>query len=233
MPWDYWLIFLCLAVLIPWRGRKRLKRLLSEPPAGTAAKLRLYGATMAWQWVAFGVVAWRASARGMTAVQLGLAEGFSGPVAAVTLVGTIFLAAFQWFNLRRLGRMNGAVPEFMRKLASRILPTDAVEFPPYAALAVTAGVCEEFLYRGFVMAALGTAGVRTFLVVILSALLFGWAHAYQGRSGMMGTTLLGVLFAAARLAYNSLLPVIVWHAVVDLVAGVAGPRYLRPPSELT
>jgi len=229
MPWDYWLIFFFLAVLIPWRARIRLRRLLSEPPAGPAAKLRLYAATMAWQWAALGVVAWRASARGMSAAQLGLAERFTWPLAAATLVGTISLAGFQWFNLRRLGRMNGAVPDFMRKLAARILPAETVEFLPYTALAITAGVCEEFLYRGFVMAALMATGLHTLLVVLLSAILFGWAHAYQGRSGIAGTTLLGVLFAATRLAYNSLLPVIVWHAVVDLVAGIAGPKYLGSP----
>jgi len=52
------------------------------------------------------------------------------------------------------------------------------------------------------------------------------AHAYQGRGGIVGTTLIGVLFAVGRLAYHSLVPVIVWHAVLDLVAGAAGSRYL-------
>ena len=207
----------------------RLERLLAEPPGGTTAKLRLYGATMAWQWAALAVVAWRATVRGISPAQLGLAERFSGPIAAATLLGTIFLAGFQWFNLRRLGHMNGAVPDFMRKLAARILPAETVEFLPYAALAITAGVCEEFLYRGFVMAVLSALGLRTVFVVLLSSLLFGWAHAYQGRSGMVGTTLLGMLFAGARLVYNSLLPVVVWHAVVDLVAGLAGPKYLGSP----
>ena len=30
MPWDFWLIFLFLALVIPWRGYTRLKKLLAE-----------------------------------------------------------------------------------------------------------------------------------------------------------------------------------------------------------
>jgi hypothetical protein len=38
--------------------------------------------------------------------------------------------------------------------------------------------------------------------------------------------ILGLLFGIARIAYDSLVPVIVWHIAVDVVAGIAGPRYL-------
>jgi hypothetical protein len=37
---------------------------------------------------------------------------------------------------------------------------------------------------------------------------------------------LGILFGISRTVLNSLLPVIVWHVGVDVVAGIAGPRYL-------
>jgi len=44
--------------------------------------------------------------------------------------------------------MEGEAPELLRKLANRLLPVNLLEFLPYAALAATAGVCEEFVYRG-------------------------------------------------------------------------------------
>jgi len=122
--------------------------------------------------------------------------------------------------------MTGPTPQLMRKLAERILPTKPVEFGPYCALAVTAGVCEEFLYRGFAMAALERAGLPLWLVLVLTAALFGLAHAYQGRSGVIATSLMGILFGFGRLAFHSLGPVTVWHTGVDIVAGIAGPRFL-------
>jgi hypothetical protein len=39
---------------------------------------------------------------------------------------------------------------------------------------------------------------------------------------------MGILFGVVRLAYDTLVPVIMTHTVVDLVAGIAGPRYLLP-----
>jgi uncharacterized protein len=226
MPWDFWLIFVVLGVLIPWRGRVRLRKLLSRPAADTKEKLALYGATIGFQWLLFGVVAWRAFARGFTAADLGLARGVGIAPISWSMVGTALLCTFQWFNLRRVGRINAPSVDLMRKLTERLLPAKPVEFAPYCALAITAGVCEEFLYRGFAIAALSRAGAPLWSVVILSSVLFGLAHAYQGRGGIVGTGLLGLLFSLMRIVFNSLVPVMVWHAAVDVTAGVAGPRFL-------
>jgi uncharacterized protein len=233
MVWDFWLIFLILGVLIPWRGRARLKRLLAQPAVGTKDKMILYGSTIAFQWALVGVVAWRASSRGVTIAELGLARHVSTELLLFGLSGAVFLGALQWVNLRRIGRMTGAIPDFMRELATRILPDTSIEFAPYFALAVTAGVCEEFLYRGFAMATLSRAGIMPWAVVVISSVLFGLAHTYQGRSGVLGTTLMGLVFGAARLGLQSLVPVAMWHAAVDIVAGIAGSKYLLPAQENT
>jgi membrane protease YdiL (CAAX protease family) len=228
MPWDFWLIFLVLGVVIPWRGRVRLRKLMAQPVSGTKEKLVLYGTTIAFQWLLMGVVAWRALARGLTAWQLGLGAHLTAGWIFLSLLGAGVLGAFQWFNLRRVSRMTGPVPDFMRKLAERLLPDKPLEFAPYSALAITAGVCEEFLYRGFAMAALSRAGIASWAVVVITSLLFGLAHSYQGKSGIAGTTLMGLVLGAFRVFSQSLLPVMTWHSVVDLVAGIAGPRYFLP-----
>jgi membrane protease YdiL (CAAX protease family) len=101
-----------------------------------------------------------------------------------------------------------------------------MELIPFFALAVTAGLCEEFLYRGFAMAVLSRMGLPVGVVILLSAIFFGLAHLYQGRAGFVSTSILGILFGISRAALGSLIPVMAWHAGVDLVAGIAGPRYL-------
>jgi len=111
-------------------------------------------------------------------------------------------------------------------LAERILPQSPMELIPFLALALTAGICEEFLYRGFAMAAVSRVGLPSAVVILLSSVLFGLAHLYQGRAGFFSTMVLGILFGISQTALNSLLPVIVWHVGVDVVAGIAGPRYM-------
>jgi membrane protease YdiL (CAAX protease family) len=226
MSWDVWLIFFVLGVVVPWRGRVRLRELMAKPHVGAAERVSLYVSTIVFQWLAAGVAAWRAWAHGFSAAQLGLATRGRWTIAIVAVVGASLLATLQWFNLRRMGRTGRKTPQFVRALAERILPQSPVEMFPFLALAVTAGICEEFLYRGFAVAVFTRVGIPTWSVILVSSVLFGLAHLYQGRGGFLGTSILGALFGVVRIAYDSLVPVMLWHVAVDVIAGVAGPRYL-------
>lgn len=226
MPWDFWLIFLVLGVVLPWRGRARLRKLLAIPHVGMMERLSLYASTIAFQWIIVALVAWRAWAHGFTAAELGLTIDGKARVLLPGIAGTATFAILQWLNLRRMGRLPAAARGLLQSLAERIFPQSRVEMLPYFALAVTAGLCEEFLYRGFALAAIIRAGSPVWGAVLISSVLFGLAHIYQGRGGSVSTMLLGGLFGTARIVYHSLIPVVLWHSAVDLVAGVAGPRYL-------
>jgi membrane protease YdiL (CAAX protease family) len=229
MPWDFWLIFVVLAVILPWRGRVRLRKLLAIPHVSRRERLSLYASTIAFQWVMVGMVAWRAWAHGYTAAELGLVSDGKSRLLLAGIVGAATLAVLQWLNLRRMGRLSAPAGGLLQSLAKRIFPQSRAEMLPYFVLALTAGVCEEFLYRGFAIAAIIRAGSPIWGAVLLSSFLFGLAHLYQGRGGAVGTMLLGTLFGAARIGYHSFLPAAFWHTAVDLVAGVAGPRYLTRP----
>ncbi len=228
MPWDIWLIFLVLGLVLPWRGRLRIKKLKEMPHVGTMERLSLYASTIAFQWFAVAAVAWRAWAYGFTAFQLGLTIHDRTTILLASIVGAATIAAFQWLNLRRVGKIPVEARGPIQVLAERILPQSTVELLPYLALAITAGLCEEFLYRGFAMAVLAHVGLQAWAVVLLSSVLFGLAHSYQGRGGIVMTLLIGLILGTSRLAYDSLVPAIFWHSAVDVVAGTAGPRYLTP-----
>jgi membrane protease YdiL (CAAX protease family) len=233
MPWDIWLILFVLAVIVPLRGRYRLRALLANPSVGPAQRISLYTSTIVFQWLATSVAAWRAWAHGFSTSQLGLLTHNAGAIGIAAILGAAMLATLQWFNLRRMGNMPPKARERLEALATRILPQSASERFPFLALAVTAGICEEFLYRGFAMAAFLRAGLPLWIVVVLSSICFGVAHLYQGRGGLVGTLLLGLFFGAARIAFGSLVPVMAWHISVDVVAGLAGPLYLIKKSAFT
>jgi CAAX protease family protein len=228
MPWDIWLIFFLLAVILPWRGRARMKKLLAMPRVSSRERLVLYASTIAFQWLAVGAVAWRAWSHGYTALQLGLTLHHQTRLVVAGIVGGAMFALLQWLNLRRVGRVPIERRGPLQAIAGRILPQTTIELLPYLALAITAGLCEEFLYRGFAMAVLSRLGLQSSAVVLLSAILFGLAHSYQGRGGVVMTLLIGLALGASRIAYDSLVPAIFWHSAVDVVAGIAGPRYLTP-----
>jgi len=96
-------------------------------------------------------------------------------------------------------------------------------------VATAAGVCEEGVFRGFVMTKLQQARVPLVLQVMASAILFGLAHAgwgfvsgeanYMAAMGaMISTSILGLLLAICfALSKRSLWPVVVAHGVIDLI----------------
>jgi len=226
MPWDFILIFLVFAVVVPWRGWARMQKMLASPSMSGTERMRLYAISIASQWVLSATIAWRGFARGLRWNML----GFKFQPAAALLIGGIggalAIGLAHWFNLRRVSRSTNPQLERLRSLAVKIFPHTDQEAALFCGLAVTAGICEEFLYRGFVFAALSQIAFPTWAILLVSSVLFGLAHAYQGKGGMVGTFILGTVFGSVRILYDSLVPVVFWHIAVDLVAGFAGRRYL-------
>ena len=74
---------------------------------------------------------------------------------------------------------------------------------------------EEVMFRGFLMSQLakllGTSSVALVVNVLLTAVIFGLAHAYQGRSGIWSTGIIGVCLGAAYIlsGFNLWLPILV------------------------
>src|SRR5262249_883705 len=104
MPWDIAFIFFVLGVIVPWRGRVRMKQLLAKPEVTSSERLTLYGSTIVFQWIAVGIAAWRARAHGFTSTELGLTVGEPVGVAVYAVLGTAVIVTLQWLNLRRIGR---------------------------------------------------------------------------------------------------------------------------------
>jgi membrane protease YdiL (CAAX protease family) len=226
LPWDFWLILILLCVVLPWRGRARVRSLMALPAITTRARIKLYGSTILFQWVLTAVIAWRAYCRGFSYSDLALSRSWSAGILSVTVIGAALIGVLHWLNVRRMSKSDHPALVRLRALATRLFPRSSFELMLFVLLALTAGICEEFIFRGFVMAVFLRLGIPGWQVVLFSSAIFGVAHLYQGKGGIGGTAILGIIFAVVRITYYSLLPVIVWHATLDIVAGIAGRKYL-------
>jgi membrane protease YdiL (CAAX protease family) len=231
IPWDFVLVLVFLGVVIPWRGDARMKRLLSKPELTTADRLSLYGSTIFFQWLIVAIVAWRCAARSLSPEELGAAVGDPWQVAWTSIALTGLLCVNQVLGLRRITRMPEGKRGSVFAITEKIMPRTRKETLVFAALACTAGISEEFLYRGFVFMAF----VRMFVnfgppnavAAILSSAWFSLAHLYQGRRGIITTFVVGMLFALMRIWTGSLVPAVAAHIGIDLVAGICVSRFLR------
>jgi membrane protease YdiL (CAAX protease family) len=217
-------------VFVPWRSLVRMRQLLRTPATTSEQRLFLYASTMAGQWLVAGVALWRALAHGITPRALGLVLDRPIPTLAIAVPLCGMMAALQIYGLRRLALLPAEQQGYAAVLARKLMPQNSVESLAFAALAATVAVCEEFLYRGFLFAALQSALGEVTLAVLASTLLFALGHLYQGARGVASTFFLGLLFCALRITTGSLVPCVAVHFGVDLVAGLAAPRLLAPAS---
>ncbi len=81
---------------------------------------------------------------------------------------------------------------------------------------LSAGFCEEFLYRGFLFWLLAAAGAGKGSRLVIASIAFGLAHCFWGPWGMLWTTMLGFTFGLAVLRRGNVWPAVVAHTLLDL-----------------
>jgi CAAX protease family protein len=231
IPWDFVLVLLFLGIIIPWRGDARMKRLLSKPELTTADRLSLYGSTIFFQWLLVAIVAWRSAARTVSPEELGIAASDAWQIAWTSVALTGLLCINQVVGLRKISRLPADKRGSLFAITEKIMPRTPTETLVYGALACTAGISEEFLYRGFVFMAfvrmIVNFGPPNGLAAILSSGWFSLAHLYQGRRGIITTFVVGMIFAWIRIWTGSLIPPVATHIGIDLAVGFCASRFFQ------
>jgi membrane protease YdiL (CAAX protease family) len=228
MHWDFALILIFLGVAVPVLGRRRIRQLLDSPETSKMDRLSIYASTIAFQWLATAIILWRTRAHGISPTQLGLAIPKPGLTITVSIVLAALMSVNQIYSLRRLAANPSEIQGVLPQLALKLFPQDDLERLIFFALVVTVAMCEEFIYRGFVQRAFQDwSGGYVIAGVIGSAIFFALAHLYQGRRGLLTTSIVGSLFCAVRAWTGSLFPTSVAHFVADFSVGMMAPAKLR------
>ena len=83
-------------------------------------------------------------------------------------------------------------------------------------MSVTAGFCEELVYRGYLQKQFLALTGNVAVAVLAQGVLFGVGHWYQGIKMVIIITLLGVLFGVFTYRRKSLRPGMIAHALGDV-----------------
>lgn len=197
------------------------KRSLERCPESEHAARRpaLWRRAIVSQWLLVAGVAALWLQHGRSPEALGLVARPTSGLLGV-LVGVAVLVAL----LHRQRPLVGGDPDVRARVRQRlagawpILPQSRREFPGFAPLAVTAGICEEVLFRGFVLWVLSHF-MPWWAAGLAQAVLFGLGHAYQGPRGVVLTGVVGLFLMGVVWISGSLWAAIVIHALMDLHAG--------------
>ena len=81
---------------------------------------------------------------------------------------------------------------------------------------LTAGICEEIIWRGYLISMLKTRGLNDVLVIFISAVSFASIHGIYIIDKLIITFFIGLLTAIYYIKQRRLIPVIITHIVMDL-----------------
>jgi hypothetical protein len=179
---------------------------------------------MMWTLVATGVALWLFEKRAWASLGLMTPHGWRLWVASGLVLAFAIASARRVMRIARSTRRRRV--RMGRPDVERLAPHTGSELGWWVGVSLSAGFCEEFIFRGYLIWAfqslLGLWGAAA-----LSVVLFALAHAYQGARGIVSTGIVGSVLTLVVLIFGSLLPAIALHALVDIDQGLVAWLVLR------
>ena len=222
-PWWHTALMVIMIISLSVAGVKQLRSFGSQP-------LHLatnYILTIVYEWVLAGLVLWGLHMRKVPLRQL-LGEWRPGARAWLTDLG---VALGYWAGalllLAVLGnilvKMSGSHidPQKIGDVTQKLAPVTGLEMVLFLVLSISAGICEELVFRGYLQQQFARMAHRVWVGVALSALVFGGAHGYEGIAGIVLIAAYGAMFGVLALLRRGLRTGMIAHAWHDSISGVA------------
>jgi membrane protease YdiL (CAAX protease family) len=129
----------------------------------------------------------------------------------VALPFWLVLQVLTWIASRVLG------PESVDSVG--LLPKKLPEILAWIAVSITAGVCEELIYRGYLQQQLHALAGNLPFAILGQGLVFGLVHCYQGWKSTIVACVIGVLLGALAAWRRNLRANVIVHAWIDIWEG--------------
>ena len=158
---------------------------------------------------------------------------YAACIAALSFVVMIFMSLL---SLRHLDPAHAAAFQqqvvshlhVKNKTVESLVPRTALELLLWTGVSLTAGFCEEHIFRGYLLrqalSFFSTAGASsrfaTVLSIAVTSVFFGSLHLYEGLGGAIFVGLLGVVYAILALRFGNLRAVIAAHTAQDFMVGL-------------
>ncbi len=226
--WADHVLAVVLAVLSAPAGARSAARLARRIRGGDArARLRFYYRGIAQLWGLALVIwlLWRWTDRPFDALGIVAPTGVAAWISAGLCAATLGFYAMQVKATLASEAARASVRAQLKGSpgVAVVLPTTPAEMRGFVGVGITAGLCEELLYRGYILWYFSALLPRGWAIAATVA-VFGIGHAYQGVRGVLLTGVVGGIALGVYLGTGSLLAPIVMHAAVDVANGFIAYR---------
>jgi membrane protease YdiL (CAAX protease family) len=225
-PWWHTLLIVVLILGNSFLGSSKLEHAGS---GGHGARLFLYAGTFIMELVLVVLIWVGIRLRGVHLRDLiggrwNRVEDFLidvGLAAAFLFVSLLLLFGLRVaLGLIDLHNLQKSQEETLRALGS-LAPHNYVEAGFFVVLSVSAGLFEEMIFRGYLQKQFSVLARGALLGIVISGIIFGLAHGYQGWRNMIVIAVFGMFFGALAYFRKSLRPGMMAHAFQDSFAGIA------------
>lgn len=153
---------------------------------------------------------------GVPAARLGLVAPRSRWVSLC--VAGAFVSYFVYVGIRQRPKANKLREHMQGRGGSMLLPDTTRELRWFTLVCMGSGIAEESVYRGFLFSYMSRyiPHINILELILLTSLVFGIGHIYQGWRGVVSTTASGLLFGTLYAASGSLLLPAVVHSTGNL-----------------
>ncbi len=178
------------------------------------ALVPLYLSLIVFEWLLFLYVWWGLSRHNRRIGDL-LGPRWSGWKQALR---DVVIALLLWMVFRAIGPLvTLALGHGDAKSISSLLPRSPAELVLWAGISISAGVCEETVYRGYLQTQLSLLTRSEAIGLIAQAALFGISHGYQGLHPVVTITIGGIVCGLVARWRRNLRPLVLEHAWSDIV----------------
>jgi membrane protease YdiL (CAAX protease family) len=189
---------------------------------GVSGELRLTGylETLIVAWVLVAYVSWPMRRRGIT-IRKAINARWSSARAVWRDLGIALLVLAGYYVVGLAGAvvLQGHEAKASQTFAQRA-PHSALELCVWIALAISAGFCEEFVFRGYLQEQCRRLTASTVAAVVIQALIFGAAHGWEGWAPMLTIFPIALFFGATVAWRKSLAPTMIAHGAADTIGTV-------------
>ena len=192
--------------------------------SSSRARLAQYVFTLCWEWALLAFCLWgtRKAKVGFRELVGGRWREIEDVLVDLVIAFVFWVAAMIVLSLmaRALHLGDGSRLDDLRRQLGFLVPRGTREVVLWVALSITAGFCEEVVFRGYLQRQLGALAGNSLVGILASALIFGMAHGYEGARRMLLIGIFGVMFGLLAHFRRSLRPGMIAHAFHDTLTGL-------------
>lgn len=150
---------------------------------------------------------------------------FTPKLSFINIILSIAVIGFAFFQYTttKVSRDSATIAKEKLKDIYHYLPKNDKELQWFLLLSISAGICEEIIFRLFLFEFLNET-TQLLIAFVLTNLIFSLTHIGSGKKNLLSSFIMGLLFSMTYYFTDNIWIAIILHIAIDINVGILGCR---------